>query len=355
MKNLSSADILAGRLKYEVDRKGVSTDYVASCSGISAGVIRNYLEGKQELNLAEVGTICHAIDVNFFRIISNRYSKPKLHFRNIKETARQHAAKIEECYLLFNDNLPIPQIPDVSIDDSFDDRIGLIGIIQPLIKEIKARHGYTIEEVLDNIRMPIISARVPPDEFDAFLVNVHPYYAIFVNENAPPNRVRFSLAHELSHFLFDREMLVPVDVNTMVNLYAASFTPEERPEFVATKFAQYFLLSFDALQTICSNWNKWLETLNLNRAQKIIDENKVGLDVLLNGIRDMCDIHGITIPYKNVKDHLSSNLKFPTDSAIYTYLQKQKKQIGEFINSNRESYSDSVLDEIFKSLDIPNQ
>lgn len=342
--------IIAERLKSEFYRKGATASSVAKRTTIPFSIVKNYLDGNQELDINEVNAICDAINLNFFRLISNSYSETKLHFRNIKKSASMFSAKIEECFLMFCESLPTPEIPIVKLDDFFDDRIALIGIIQPIIQQIKSQYGISIDEVLKNINMPVIPVKAKRNEFDAFLLNSHPYYAICVNESSPPNRIKFSLAHELSHFLFDREKFIPVDENTMVNLFADRFSPQQRPEFVATKFAQYFLLPFDELQTLCSNWKNWFETLNFERSQEIIDKNKISIDVLLNGIRDLCEIYNISIPYANLKDHLALKLNFLNDLSIYDFLQAQKNIIRDMILKDEDSYSDSVLDEIFNSL-----
>ena len=119
-----------------------------------------------------------------------------------------------------------------------------------------------------------------------------------MNADKPPHRIRFSLCHEISHLLFDRNIKIPIDT-FFPHLYREHYDAKEVPEFFAYKFAQFYLLPFHALKNhVVSKW----PDLDNEKLQRLLNQQGASVDVMINVLFDIIRLNdGLKPKYEKIK------------------------------------------------------
>ncbi len=103
---------IAARLKFELNRRGLSPSQASKLINISSSVIKSYIDEKRDIKFDELSLICNSLGVNPVRFLfSETYPKTSLAFRNIRPEAQIISSQIEDVFLLVEEALPDIDVP----------------------------------------------------------------------------------------------------------------------------------------------------------------------------------------------------------------------------------------------------
>lgn len=287
---------IAARLRYEFERRNLSADNVAQESNLAKGVVSAYLEGKKEIDINELKLICAPFDINSTRLLfSKDYPKVKLSFRNTSRGVQKIAAVVEDIFLILQQSITSYTGPSIARKTSGSEKkTELINEAATLSKKIQ-KDFPTPQDFLRTFSVPVIALNLKDCSFDAFLIRKDNKIAICINSSTPPPRIQFSLAHEISHIIFDENTEVPVDT-FLPNFYWKKWiTKSESPEFFAYKFAQFYLLPFEKIYSLSYKWPK----IDLELAQKLVENGITTKQVLANAINDYLTVNPPMTPMQD--------------------------------------------------------
>lgn len=339
-------DHIAERLDYEAKRKGLTTSALAKRAQLPEDVVHAYFGGWREINFAEIKPLCAALAVAPMRLFAQRFDKARLAFRRASASDLAAVGQIEEAFLLIKEHLPKPRQPAISAPDITEpDPAYMLGTLVPVVNELRADHPQ-VEDLLGWLGLPVLAVAAGPDAFDACLLSCAPHFAICINRDKPPARIHFSLLHEIAHYLFDRQNDVPLDTD-IFEFFLDQISRENRPEFIANKFAQYYLVPFAEAQTIdrpglddqalCERLAGW----------------RASVDVLAHALHDQARFArrraSLTEIKKNLADRTQACLS-PDFSGIWALLDQQKSIIRDVLQRHADEYADEVLREIRRAL-----
>lgn len=203
----------------------------------------------------------------------------------------------------------------------------------------------------------------------------------------PPHRIQFSLAHEISHIIFDSDIDVSVD-SFIPNFYWKKWiTRNESPEYFAYKFAQFFLIPFEQIYPIANAW----PNVNLALAQKLVENGITTKEVLANAIHDSLlllppskqteemeyytptsdqfqrmdweegiDDHSFgTDPkgpnFQSIKNAVSAVRASSKSNLVYEYLGECTQYLNVILDKEKDNISEEILQDIEGFLGIGNK
>ena len=336
------------RLNQEMQRKGIPLHQLVSLSGQSSTVIESYLAGKREINFTELKAVCNVLVLDLMWLIGKNYETCHLHYRSSGPKDREIASKIENSFLLVKDYLPkVKRLPTTRIDYSQDDTNWLLAHVKSAVDKVRTQYS-TVEEIIRAANIPVLPIRAGDSAFDAFLMASKNSAVICVNLDKPTVRIHFSLLHEVAHFLFDADRDVPVDV-LPTGLYYDKIKDESKPEYIANKFAQFFLVPFEDAEKMAREFPRLAEIGDY------IDSRRTGTDVLLNAIYDIQKLNGKNITYGAIKATIATatdGISWGGDVTLRSFLREQGSALRASIAANRDDFSDDIWKNIADAWDI---
>ncbi len=343
--------MIGERLAHEMERKGGSLYTLSELTELSVSSISGIFKGTREPDLEELFRVCDALNVNPYQIMSRDYVPCRLHFRNVNEEAQAIASEVENAFLLMREFLPEPEpfsLPQPG--NGYRDYQFVISAVIDAVKTFQSRFGNDLFDAIDGLNLPVVPIRVGEGCFDGFLMNADRDAAICVNEDSPPSRIRFTLLHELAHYLFHRDEELPVEL-WRFNFYDDILDRSALPEYVATKFAQYFLIPFEEAEMI---WQKsdFPDYVAVDPTQEILDRRKASIDVLANALYDIARIQGRELRFTIIRDSLNREIKYPNDCDIWGFLGDKKRTVEDILENHKDDFSDEVLADIKDILQI---
>lgn len=378
---------IAERLTFECKRRNLSASHIAELSNVAEEVVSAYLSGKKEININELKKICEPFNINATRLLfSKKYPTAKLSFRNTTRGVQNLAAAAENVFFLLKNSLPTYTGPTIERKSSYsEEKTELIAEAATLAKKIKKEHA-TPQIFLRTYSIPVIPINNPSFEFDAFLVREGQKIIICVNSSTPPHRIQFSLAHEISHIIFDSNIEVPVD-SFIPNFYWKKWINQnESPEYFAYKFAQFYLVPFEQVFTLASTW----PNINMLQAQQLVEAGITTKEVLANAINDSLLLHSPTSHIEETEYYTPTSDQFQrmdweqgldthyTETGsqapnyqtiinrcngirasrrvaeVYEYLEECKQNLGVIISKEQDNISEEIFQDIKEFLNIGN-
>lgn len=275
---------IAERLNYEFSRRNLNTGQVAKLCNLDESIVESYLVGSRAIDINEIKSICSKFNINSTRLLfSKHYPNVNLSFRNSASNVQNFAASIENVFLLLKNSLNRVSI-DFNKQKSTDSNAK-----NDLITEA-ASHATSIKQdypnpidFLKNYSIPVLPVKGMSLDFDAFLLRDEENMLICINSSKPHKRILFSLAHEISHIIFDPFIDNPIDTFIPNFYWKKWLANHEVNEFFAYKFAEFYLLPFDSVYPIVKRW----PSLDLKLAQDLLNKSYTTRDVLANAILDV--------------------------------------------------------------------
>lgn len=347
MAQINARQIIATRLVTEFKKRGLRAGDLASQAQLSEGLVLAYLDAKRAISMGELFNLCEAAGINFYRLISKNYSSTNLHFRNVSKMAREAALEVEDIFLIIKDILPKAKLPNIHYPkDVHTDPQFLIAALHPIIELVRRQCGMTIEKIVEDHHITIFPIHRKDVDFDAFLLCDPPQFAICVNMAHVPGRIHFSLLHELAHLLFDRQSDIEVDC-LPGSLYADQIDEATRSEYLATKFAQFFLVPFDEAEELSLR----LPRIDHDHVRQVVTEHRTTVHVVCNAIYDLAQIRrrGARVSYKALRSDLE-RVNTPPNTSIRDFLNIKHKELASLVQRNSSRFSESVMSRINKVL-----
>jgi Zn-dependent peptidase ImmA (M78 family) len=269
--------------------------------------------------------------VNAVRFLyAKEYPKSKLSFRNANFDIQYFASQIEDSFITLINAYPKN---DSTLYQKFKRKVNDTGFDAVMISAAESAESVrkkfpTPEDFIIKNNIPIFPIQAGNNGFDGFLISIGQHQAICLNVNKPPNRIRFTLCHEISHLLYDQNINVPIDT-FFPHLYRDIYSPDEIPEFFAYKFAQFYLLPFSALKNhVVSKW----PNLDNDKLQRLLEKQGASVDVLINVLFDIIRLNdGLQPKFEK--------LKYQDPSSGY---HKSKRRESQF---DRMDYEEGRNDE----------
>ena len=338
-------DIISIRLKAEFEKRGLSPKDISTSSNLPYDLINSYLSGNAKIQNHELQAICNAINFNFFLLISPNYTSTKLHFRNSSTEACLLAEKAGNAFLIIHDFFPNVKKPTIEAAQYFSNRtIDIIAIVVTAVNEVKRKYGDTVEEIIDNLNIQVTFFEA--NGIEAFIICSENNSLICVNTSNPPPRIHFSLAHEVSHFLFDREKEIGLDLK--IPLFRDDIPHDLIQEYIATKFAQFLLLPIEKLERIV---RKFGMSEIKEDIQNLIIEHRSSKEVALYALYDTLYLLRSKKEFESIKA-VTETLSSSNDRTILDWLKKKKTDLSRCITIHRDVFSEDVLSEVESGLNI---
>jgi len=343
------------RVQGEIARRGLSVVDLSAITGISKAGIEQAVYGVQELPIGDLDLLCESVGIDFFWVTSPHYVPSKTVFRNLTSKAIEISSKVENAFLCLLDLLPVPGQPKIPIpQDNQTDYYILIAEVLNAVNIFRNQFGGRPQEVFNSLGLPVLP--VSSEEFDAFLLGAGKNFAVCVNQQSAWPRIRFSLFHELAHFLFHKDQDFTVE-KCAPKLYKDSISREDVPEFIANKFAQYILIPFEMSQEIWETAFWSTENLDLHLISQVLNESHASVDVLVNCLYDVSRIKGKPCRYGDLRDYLRQNLVVSphTDPEVQNFLAQERQQIRGILGKYEDQFSIDVLEDINEALQIESK
>ena len=347
--NIAVRQKIADRLKKEISRKGFNLSMLSKDSLIPLETIESYLNGSREIKFDELRPVCESLSLRLMRLLAPEFVLPKLQFRGVRSQDRGVAAAIESTFLLVADLLPKPRkIPIPRFDDSCRDIQMLLAETSTLVEYLRKQFP-TVETLYRAANLPILPIHAGQDCFDAFIMSTGGGHALVcVNIDKPPIRIHFSLLHEMAHFLLHLSNEIQVD-RFSENLYSELIDDSCKPEYIANKFAQFYLIPFHEAEQKARNWK------SIGDQTVFLSEHRTGPDVLASSIFDCLRLRDPKIRYVDVRDKVEKAVVpgYARETrAILDFIEDDRMIFMKQIYALRDKFSDDVWAEIVATWDV---
>ena len=340
---------IACRLSQEMTRKGLTPLSLAKESRLSMDRVQGYLTGVQEIQFDELRPLCKSLSLGLMRLLAHDFDTPKLQYRTTGAGDRAKVTVIENAFLLIANCLPTPKRLSVSGFRDQDQDIGmLLAEINTLVEKLRSQHT-TVEALYRATNLPILPIHAGSEAFDAFLMSVGNYAIVCINADKSAIRIHFSLLHELAHFLLHINQEIPVDLLPL-NLYSDRIRGAEKPEYVANKFAQLYLIPFEVAEQLAKHWAK------LEDQTAYLAERRTGSDVLTNALYDSLRLRDPKVRYTDIRGAVNKSVSpgYGRDTSILDFIETQGCELRNKVIAERDNFSDDVWAEIAEAWEIQN-
>ena len=343
--------VIAERLQREMQRKGFTPERLAQAARIPQPVVESYLGGRRELQFSELRPLCDALMLRLMRLLSANFANAQLQYRQTGRRDRERAAAIENTFLMVTDWLPTPlRLPTVRLDDNEDDIAWLLGAVQRVVDPLLRRYE-TVEALYRAAALPVLPIRAGYESFDSFLMRAEGKSLVCINLDKPTVRIHFSLLHEMAHYLFHANADLPIDVLPKL-LYDDTVNAEVRPEYIANKFAQFFLVPFEDAENIVLRWPRF------DLPSDYLSRHRTSSQVLTNAIYDLLRIKsksGATPQYVEVKAAVEAVAnEYGGDSDLQVFLEQEGRALRARLVAHRNEFADQVWASVREAWDIPD-
>jgi len=329
--------IIADRLQYEIKRRGLNS---SASLGVPKDVLNGYLRGTQEIKFSELTAICNQLGINPVRLIySQDYPKLNIVYRNAQRPVQKTVSMLEDVFLLIEPILPSIEIPQYDHVDNnkYSSIKDIISEAAVYASKVREKHP-SPEDFISDHSIPLFPVK-SNDKFDAFVITKDNHAVICINMNNAPQRIRFSLAHEICHLLFDRQREIAVDVFLPELYWKDKFKSDEVPELFAYKFAEFYLVPYKEVYLLTLKW----PDLDLSKCEEIINNYKISKDVLANAIRDILLCSDKSVNFQEIKSILQPLNNSKDANSIFLFLEEARKELSLLIDSHSFKYSDKIL------------
>lgn len=340
---------IAERLQREMQRKGFTPERLAQAAHISRSVVEGYLGGSRELQFSELRPLCDVLTLRLMRLLSANFANAQLQYRQTGGRDRERAAAIENAFLAVTDWLPAPRrLPTVPLDDDQDDIAWLLAAVQRVVDPLLRQYP-TVEALYRAAALPVLPVHAGDESFDAFLMRAEAKAVVCVNLDKSTVRIHFSLLHEMAHYLFHAATDLPIDVLPS-SLYDDRVNAEVRPEYIANKFAQFFLVPFDEAKKMALHWPRF------DVPGDYLTQRRTSPQVVANAIYDLLRIKpGPTPQYAEVKARVEAAVnRYGGDSDLRVFLEQERQTLRARLVTHRDEFADEVWASVGKAWDIPD-
>ena len=252
------------------DSRGLTQTELACCIGVKQGTVSKYEAGLLEPPADFINELASALGyaVDFFFQTGRPYGMPPFHYRRRKKLGVKPLSKIIaemnirrihlDIFLRSYDMLEVKKIPEIDRDEYRGGHGKAFSVedIARHLRECWLVPDGPIENVIDLIEGNggfVIACNFESDLIDAVSQRIDGMPVLFfVNMNAPADRIRYTLCHELGHMV----------------LHTTTILEDEEMEVEADRFAGAFLMPAMELRSQLQ-WFDLRQVANLKRYWKV--------------------------------------------------------------------------------------
>lgn len=338
----SVRSLIAKRLKYEMKRKIVSEADLSSISSIEKHTISDYLAGKREIKFDELQKICDALKCNMFYLISHDYEEAKLAYRITGGQAENTVCEIENITKLFIDLLAEPKKEKYTFNPTDLETSMLLPEIEDQVKFFRKNYN-SVEKIYEAYDLPVVAISAgDKDSFDSFLLTIGKKAIVYVNQDKPIERIYFSLLHEIAHFLYHKNIDIPVTF-IPIDLYSSTLNAANLPEYFANKFAQLYLVSLNKAGEFYEKISRQGLTEKLvKESQQYIVDKKISKQTFGWALKDYFIMHHQNQSILRELDRQLTNNKTENNSLV-KFLDSSKKKVEFVICQRKKEFSEEAI------------
>jgi Domain of unknown function (DUF955). len=333
--------IVKKRLLKEIKRHGLDQASLVETSGLPAQVVKGYLNGSQKIDLSEISNICKPLGLNPLFLVSPNYTMSFLQFRGGNEAHRETVSKLEQALLLLREYIEPPQIlPTIDRTLDYRERNVMTAIAGMAAKEAREKYGSSIPEAYQNLGLACIP--VHQACFEAFFLSMNNKYVVCVNSQGNAfSRINFSLAHELAHFIFDRDRECPVDYK-FPDMFRYRVNQANVIEFFAMKFAQFFLVPFDRAESFAIHW----PNIDIDEISELLNDAECSKDVVTNAVYDCISMRSENSTRYNDIKNVIDKATASRCVGIRSFIENRSRSTKLLLEKVETDFSPSILNQI---------
>lgn len=239
--------MIGERIKQARKATGLSLRTLADRAGVSAMAISKYETGKSTPSSGVLLSLAKALGVRteyFFRPV-----KVELHeveYRKHSRLPKKALNKIEgditeqiERFIELEQLLPNGPVQPFVLPQTLSPNISTLDEIENLVTALREAWNLGVDpipvltDMLEERGVKVFQSDAIPGDFDGMAAKVDGIPVIVVSSNAPGDRQRFTLAHELGHLILHGRLAEGLDDEAASNRFAGAFlapAPEVRKE-----------------------------------------------------------------------------------------------------------------------------
>jgi len=306
--------------------------------------------GKTNLDLNDLGNLTRTVGSKLSRLIGSKKPTASFQFQDKSEKADSNL-NTANVFSLLKEYLPKAKpldLSDISLETKEHGR--LLNQILNASEQCKSSHGLTIEELIEKAEIPIIPFYAD-DEFQSCFFANPPNYALVINARLPNTGTHFSLHLEIANYIFNNTINLSKDSKSKKQSKKSQIDAE-RAEFIATKFAEFFVFDLNKLEKVAlSISSDFDETL----ANELIESAQVSPEVLKNAICDLLEIRNGKQPDEDLVQKLDrtlSQIESINTARVEELIRKSRDQFREMMQSHNRKFSEENFNLINNSLKL---
>ncbi len=353
---------LGRRIQAEITRKGMGMSELALHAGVPGDLLSRYLDGTTAIRFAELRPLCEALEIPIMRLLTQALPSPvKIAYRRTPQADRKTVAQAEDVFLWLEEFLPEYRRPRVGLPvvGNVTDAGMLIAEVNAFVgrmKDVNPSLAYWYRTLgiavagKDWSDLPLLNEQA----MDGLCLSSDRHTLVLVNTGCPNVRVQFTLLHELWHAICDRDLEIPAD-RLPVGLYDQNLSAESRPEFCANKFAQFWMVPFDAAETLGRKLRSRTPIASRD-VEEAIQGTGASSEVLANAVYDVLRYSpvGRDYSYTAIRSAIQSvGAAYSGDTAIRTFVQEETRTLSDAIQAHLECFGPHALEAVGSFISLP--
>jgi Zn-dependent peptidase ImmA (M78 family)/DNA-binding XRE family transcriptional regulator len=229
--------MIGERIKQARKAAGLSLRALAERAQVTAMAISKYETGKSTPSSGVLLNLAKALGVRteyFFRPV-----KVELHKVNYRKHSKLGVKTLEqikgdaieqlERFIELEDLLPNGPVMPFKLPAGLPPRVDSLDEIENIALELRKKWNLGIDpipvvtDMLEERGIKVIQSNAIPGDFDGLACKVDGIPVIAVSAQAPGDRQRFTMAHELGHLLLQDRLAPELDIEAACNRFAGAF------------------------------------------------------------------------------------------------------------------------------------
>lgn len=229
--------MISERLKQARKASGLSLRALAERAHITAMAISKYETGKSTPSSGVLLNLAKALGVRteyFFRPVNVELHE--VNYRKHSKLAVKTLSQIEgdaieqlERFIELEQLLPNGPVAQFKLPPGLPGRVDALDEIENIALNLREKWKLGIDpipvvtDMLEERGIKVIQSDAIPGDFDGLACSVNNIPVIAVSAQAPGDRQRFTMAHELGHLLLQDRLAPELDIEAACNRFAGAF------------------------------------------------------------------------------------------------------------------------------------
>ena len=229
--------MIGERIKQARKATGLSLRTLADRAGVTAMAISKYEAGKSTPSSGVLLSLAKALGVRteyFFRPV--KIELQEVEYRKHSRLPKKALQKIEgditeqiERFIELEQLLPNGPVQAFKLPDNLNATVSTLDEIEDVANKLRDAWNLGVDpipvltDMLEERGVKVFQSDAIPGDFDGMAAKVDGIPVIVVSSNAPGDRQRFTLAHELGHLVLNGRLASGLDDEAASNRFAGAF------------------------------------------------------------------------------------------------------------------------------------